>query len=183
MITVHKFSTLLCTLIFNKNNQSVVLFCLGITLTSRFHYVNFARSGPASIRISMRQQPDSCLVIRIELNNVINVKCPIQFVFKKTDRKSPGQIQSPLGILALTSILPYLKLKALSLLSLADCMGLMMCSGEPCRLHPQNWLLVHNEFGSPPENHQHTCTWTVVRVSNMAYGSFVRLVQTVFVYK
>lgn len=68
MITVHKFSTLLCTLIFTKNNQSVVLFCLGITLTSRFHYVNFARSGPASICISMRQQPDSCLVIRIELN-------------------------------------------------------------------------------------------------------------------
>lgn len=160
-----------------------MLFCLGITLTSRFHYVNFARSGPASIRISMRQQPDSCLVIRIELNTCNKRKVPYKVCVCVTDRKSPGQIQSPLGILALTSILPYLKLKALSLLSLADCMGLMMCSGEPCRLHPQNWLLVHNEFGSPPENHQHTCTWTIVRVSNMAYGSFVRLVLTVFVYK
>lgn len=29
----------------------------------------------------------------------------------------------------------------------------------------------------------HVHAWTVVRVSNMAYGSFVRLVLTVFVYK
>jgi len=62
----------------------------------------------------------------------------------------PGQIQSPCGILARICTLPYLKLKPRELRRRADWMGLMMCSGVPSRLQPQNWFPVHISPGWEP---------------------------------
>jgi hypothetical protein len=58
---------------------------------------------------------------------------------------SPGQSQSPAGIFARISTVPYMKVNALTVLRRADLSGLRMLVGLPERSHPKNDGLVHLE--------------------------------------
>ena len=63
----------------------------------------------------------------------------------------PGHIQSPVGILASTSSLPYLKENELTVRILADWIGLTMFDGLPTRSQPHHAFPVQRLAGEAPE--------------------------------
>ena len=66
------------------------------------------------------------------------------------NRPLPGQIQSPLGILASTSTRPQRKLKLCTDLRRADWTGLMQLVGLPALWQPYHWLPVQWSAGVVP---------------------------------
>ena len=63
----------------------------------------------------------------------------------------PGQIQSPVGILASTSTRPYLNEKELTDRIRADWIGLRIFDGSPVRSQPHHAFPVHRLAGEDPK--------------------------------
>ena len=87
-----------------------------VRVAARLHDVNLPGLGPVSILLPRRKHPDCCVKEYLQRNTWHS----LLRVFL------PGQIQSPLGSLALTSTRPYLKLNPMLERIRADWIGLMI---------------------------------------------------------